>query len=205
MAEHIVKKGDHVPRLAHEGGHRAIEQVWDHPDNEELRKVREDPCILLAGDTLVVPETEKGSESGSTDAKHRFVAEVMRLTLGVKLQNWDGKELEPEKLLVKVDGSEVEPEDEGGGAFRTPIAPTAKEALVRADGREATLRIGHLDPIDSDTGVRARLQNLGYRIDDETDDAVRLGVEEFQVEHGLWVDGVVGPNTRGKLEEEHGC
>ena len=47
MAEHSVKKGDHVPRLAHREGHRAIEQVWDHPDNSELRKEREDPCILL--------------------------------------------------------------------------------------------------------------------------------------------------------------
>ena len=91
------------------------------------------------------------------------------------------------------------------GHFARRSSPTAAEALLRADEREATLHIGHLDPIDSDTGVRARLQNLGYRIEDDTDDAVRLGVEEFQVEHGLWVDGVVGPNTRGKLEEEHGC
>lgn len=205
MAEHKVRQGDHVPRLAREGGHRSFDVVWNHPDNAELKKLRSNPCILLPGDIVAVPEIEARTESGSTDQRHTFKAEVSLLTLGLTLQNWDGAVLEPESKLLKIDGAEAKAADEGEGTIRATIEPMASSGLLRIDGREITLKIGHLDPVDSDSGVRSRLENLGYRIEDESENAFKLAVEEFQLEHGLAVDGIVGPNTRGKLEEVHGC
>ena len=66
--------------------------------------------------------------------------------------------------------------------------------------------LGHLDPLETVTGVKARLKNLGYydgEINDEQDDEYKSEVRRFQQDHGLVVDGIVGPQTRAKLKDEH--
>jgi len=73
---------------------------------------------------------------------------------------------------------------------------------------DATLRVGHLDPVEETSGQIARLRNLGYYrgpADGSDLKLMRAAIEEFQCEHGLTVDGVCGPQTQSKLREVHGC
>jgi murein L,D-transpeptidase YcbB/YkuD len=73
---------------------------------------------------------------------------------------------------------------------------------------ELTIKIGHLDPVETPSGQIARLSNLGYyRASLDAFDPVEFesSVEEFQCEHGLLVDGVCGPGTQAKLKSVHGC
>jgi hypothetical protein len=70
------------------------------------------------------------------------------------------------------------------------------------------LKIGHLDPVDTISGQRARLNNLGYFAgdsDDPSDPAFESAAEEFQCDHSLTVDGIVGPQTQAQLKKVHGC
>jgi N-acetylmuramoyl-L-alanine amidase len=88
------------------------------------------------------------------------------------------------------------------------IPMTATGGMLTIQDMEIPLEIGHLDPIEEVTGWQARLNNLGYYtgpIGEADEEQVRLGVEEFQCDNGLSVDGVCGQNTQNKLKEVHGC
>jgi len=57
-----------------------------------------------------------------------------------------------------------------------------------------------MPPVEELSGIRARLNNLGYDAG-EKDESVQLqaAIEEFQCDNDQTVDGVCGPNTQGKL------
>ena len=70
------------------------------------------------------------------------------------------------------------------------------------------MKIGDLDPIEEQSGQRARLANLGYYLasgSDIDEEELKSAVEEFQCDFGLVVDGICGSNTQKKLLKEHGC
>ena len=52
---YVVKAGDYTKKLAHTLGFDA-DEVWNDPKNAELKKLRKDPDMLVAGDVLFVPE-----------------------------------------------------------------------------------------------------------------------------------------------------
>ena len=69
------------------------------------------------------------------------------------------------------------------------------------------IQIGHLDPVDTPSGQTARLNNLGYNAGSGGEAGrvqFEMAVQEFQVDNGLPVDGVCGPQTQAKLQETHG-
>lgn len=80
---------------------------------------------------------------------------------------------------------------------------------------EIDIFIAHLDPVEQLTGQQARLNNLGYFAgdvgtdDDDTREAIRLAVEEFQCDNQLEQDGASGaemsPGTVDALRTVHGC
>ena len=77
---------------------------------------------------------------------------------------------------------------------------------------EYELRIGDLDPIEERTGVRKRLEHLGFRkqpggqgeSEAEALEADRAAIEEFQQEQGIEVTGELDQRTRDALQKAHG-
>lgn len=51
-AVHVVQPFEHISGIAHRYGFRDSHTIWDHPDNAALKRPREDPHVLLAGDQL---------------------------------------------------------------------------------------------------------------------------------------------------------
>jgi len=94
------------------------------------------------------------------------------------------------------------------GKIDVEIPRSASKGTLTINDAEIPLKIGHLDPVEADTGTLARLANLGYYCGDlEAVDEMeqRLAVEEFQCDQKLKVTGELDPVTRAKLEEVHGC
>ena len=61
--------------------------------------------------------------------------------------------------------------------------------------------------LDSVTGQKARLNNLGYdagEVNDEVTLRYKSAVEEFQCDQKLTVDGDCGKGTQGQLKKVHG-
>jgi peptidoglycan hydrolase-like protein with peptidoglycan-binding domain len=93
------------------------------------------------------------------------------------------------------------------GKIDRAIPVPAKGGKLRARGEEFLLAIGHLDPVEEESGLRARLANLGYYLaggSDLDEEELRSAIEEFQVEHGLRVTGVSDAATRASIKKSHG-
>jgi hypothetical protein len=75
-------------------------------------------------------------------------------------------------------------------------------------GYTFTLKLGHLDPIDEDSGVDARLINLGFGPTDSdnpewSDDDRGDALKAFQDRFGLEITGMADDATRQKLRALH--
>jgi len=72
------------------------------------------------------------------------------------------------------------------------------------DERIATIALRDLDPLDEQTGVIKRLQNLGlYHGDDADPDELRDAIVDFQQLYGLMATGELDDAGRAKLREVH--
>jgi hypothetical protein len=72
VVDHMVQPGDCISSLAEEHG-LLWETLWNHPNNAQLKRQRQDPNILLPGDVVHIPDIQLRIETKSTDQKHQFV------------------------------------------------------------------------------------------------------------------------------------
>jgi len=195
MSRYTVQQGDCVESIAAQFG-LAWEQVWNHPDNVELRKHR-DPNVLLPGDFLSIPERILRWESCVTDREHSFVLKGRSSKLVLVLKDFD-KPRASEKYVLSVDGLLVSGTTDQNGRLEALIEPGARTGRLLVGPSSAleeyTLQLGHIDPIQEVTGIEARLRNLGYR-----------SLAEFQKKYRLDVTGQPDEPTLKKLRDEYGC
>ncbi len=213
-----LEQGDHLPAIAAEHGFSDWHTIWDHPSNTALRERRKDPGVLAPGDSLYIPDKEESPgekvASGST-ARFRVKRSLAKLRLVVR--GFGGKPLANAECKVTVLGASTTTRTAADGLVELDLPPDAKEATLEANGQSWTLKIGHLDPVDTDTGLWARLRNLGYLVDEEADgkepepdappepEALAFAVELFQRDHKLAIDGSNTGSVKSKLKEIYGC
>jgi hypothetical protein len=106
--------------------------------------------------------------------------------------------------------------DEAEQSSKSDHVPTRRQK-PRDDGRGAAndhpfeqvpIRIGHLDPISTMSGVIGRLNNLGFDAGPPEafmGEYTRQAIREFQYVEGLPVNGAIDAATLGRLLERHGC
>lgn len=208
MPVFIVRPGDHLAKIAARFGFRDHHTVWDHPDNAPLRAQRSNPNVLLPGDQVVIPEHEQKSVTAATGKRHRFVAEQSRLVLRLVLRRPDGSNHADLACTLELDGTQTSLVTDNAGMIERPLRPDTRFAELRAGDVVRRLSIGDLHPVDSESGLRSRLANLGYLLEEPGRDereALRSAVEEFQCDVGLKVTGEVDAQTQARLLESHGC
>jgi hypothetical protein len=132
-----------------------------------------------------------------TGNTHRFVLKRQPTTLRLRLQD-----LEPQRYRLTVGELVVEG---AGSRIDERIPPDASSAQLEiwlGDEEEPTfvwhLALGQVDPHTEISGVRARLDNLGYRTTDLED-----AVSTFQEDHGLPMTGEVDVSLMDALRAEH--
>lgn len=218
--EHIVVEGEHLAGIAAEQGLSGIEVILSHPENAELKKLRKNPNILLAGDRVFIPDPEPKEEVASTEKRTTFQLATGRLELHVKVND---QGFQPFKGDVEFKAGPVPiPMAPKGDTFEAPLDPRTKQAVLQfpiSKTERARLPItvepGRLDPIETLSGQQQRLNNLGYFAGfvkttatdpKKVDLQLQWAVEEFQCEHMKRedVDGVLGKKTLAKLEEVYG-
>lgn len=205
--EHQSRPGDHLSRVAATYGFRSYGPLWNDPENAELRAKRANPNILAVDDSIHVPELIDQEVDRPTEQRHRFRAEVHPLEVRLTLKRWTDRPRVDEVQDVLLDGRSAPFTPVGPGAIAIPIGELTDRVTIKLAAGDLTGRIGFLQPVDTLAGQRERLSNLGYDAGDSSDPKhldFRSAVEEFQCDHGLLVDGIVGPQTRGKLVAVHG-
>lgn len=203
-----VKQGDTLYKIAKKYGFSDWRTIYNHADNAEFRKKRPNPNIIYPGDKIVIPDKETKEDSGATEQRHRFRSKGDRQWLLIVLKDASNQPLTNTPYQLSVGGKTLEDSTNGEGLLEQEIPPNADEAVLTIVGQEFLLKIGYLDPVDTPTGWRARLNNLGYKagkVDGGENEELQSAIEEFQCDYGLKVDGIVGSKTQAKLEEVHGC
>ena len=209
-SSHTVAPGEHISGIAERYGFRDFQTLWDHADNAALRELRSEPHVLLPGDVVVIPDKTVRTESRTTDQAHRFRVSSHPLKLRLALTDYHNLPIVGAACELTVQGKTISLTSDGDGIIETTIPKDATEGRLKVPelDLEMPVKIGHLDPVDDDSGWQGRLVNLGYyggAVGDDEPEMLRYAIEEFQCDHQLKVTGELDGATRAKLLEAHGA
>ncbi len=208
MKTHIVQQGDCMLSIADQYG-VAWKKLWELSENSDLKNLRKDPSVLYAGDVVVIPPLENRLENRSTDKRHRFVKKADAAEIRIRVLEDDSPKAH-QPFTLKVDGKEITGRTDGEGFLEARILPGVTGGLLelgskvevgsKAERLRFSLKLGVLDPIDTDSGFQQRLTMLGF----EAEDGLAESVRAFQNRHKLRGTGTADEATRGKLKEAFG-
>ncbi|NTX08090.1 peptidoglycan-binding protein [Myxococcus sp. CA051A] len=206
---HTVREGESVESIAYESGHVG-RTLWNHAENEPLRKEGRDPNALAAGDVLYIPPFREKKVTVRTGAVHKFtrrgVPSVLRF-----LPLVFGQPMPRTPFTVVVEGKELQGKTTDRGLVECFIRPDAPRATVYL-GEEPFLLTYELDlrmlaPVETPHGTLTRLRNLGLHdgpIDNPPADVLEGALRRFQEQQGLPTTGELDARTRETLLARHG-
>jgi hypothetical protein len=179
--DYIVRHGDCMLSIATDHGF-FWKTLWTLPENSELKQTRRDPNLLLAGDRVTIIDKRPDPKPGQTGRRHRFRLKAVPAQLRLRVLK-AGQPRANESYALEIDGDSWSGTLDADGLLVHNIPPNASKGRVFV-GRERDLYrllLGHLDPIDTNTGVQQRLNNLAYPCGQ--------------------VDGIIGPKTLAALRD----
>lgn len=208
---HKVLPGDCVVSLAAKRGLDPA-AVFQLSENSKLREHNHDVQEILApGDSLHLPARELRQENRPTGSYHPFTLKTHPARLKVRFLD-NRQPRSSLDCIVQIDGVKSDATIDSNGLLDIPIPPTTTEVRVRLGGPDSRedylLKLGHLDPLDTISGLQARLANLGFDpgpIDNILGPRTRAALSIFQRSADLPVTGEPDNNTRDRLHETHGC
>lgn len=202
--EHKVKQGECIASIAFEHGFHP-DTLWDHADNASLRSQRDSGYVLLEGDLVHVPDLRLREVQAATGRVHRFRRRGVPEKLKIQLLDVDRPRANLAYVL-EMDGKRIEGTTDAEGRLEHWIPASAKSGrLILGENESFDLQLGHLEPVTTEAGARARLKNLGF-LDREDADAedLRRGVLFFQKRQELDATGALDAPTQQKLLSLHG-
>ena len=204
MRKVIVAPGEHVESLAAAHGVTA-EAIWDHPDNAALREAGRSPNVLHPGDVVTLPAPRARGIRVTAGQTAAFRAHIRRIETRIRLlEGNDPVANEPfvvRSLATQLDGTT---DADGWVTFRAPATARFAEIDLPRLGRSVALALGGLDPVEEPSGVRQRLDLLGFyrgALDGILDATVRRALAAFQERESLPVTGEPDDGTRARLVE----
>jgi len=214
---YTVQQGDCLSSIAQNFGFPDYATIYRDPENAAFRKKRPNPNVICPGDILYIPDRNVQEIPGATDQRHQFVLTQKKVYLRLCL--WDDlhQPFWNTKYRLRVEAVDFEGATDSTGMLQQEIPADAVDGEITIfpfpddpsdPGYTFTLKLGHLDPIDEDSGVDARLMNLGFgptdTEDTESPDDDRVeALKAFQDRFGLEITGVADDATRRKLRALH--
>lgn len=213
--KYVVKPGDSLISIAATHGISDWKRIWNRPENATLRRFRDDAQILAPGDEVFIPEPEPHEFECEIDKRHVFrLKKPPECFFSLYLKDEAANVIVGAKYELAVGGQTFAGTTGPDGLIAHPVPPTAQQGKLRIwvdparpdDVQEWPISIGHLDPVDSVTGVQARLNNLGFNVGTPSgvyDQRTREAVREFQRGAGLEPNGELDDRTRDQLQSHH--
>ena len=219
---HTVVQGEYLSLIALRFGFRDQRVIWDHPDNAELKRRRKNPNVLFPGDVVVIPDRAEGRAAAATGRFNAFETGSGDVLVTILFEDRSARPMgdragdltvgrtTADGRLLKRGPTPARTAADG----RFPLV--AREALSRDNAasegafvmkpagalRAASFRflIGDLDPVDTPSGQRARLNNLGYfaGFSDRDEDQLAWAIEEFQCDEKMTERGLTGTLSRDR-------
>lgn len=215
MPYYQAKQGDCFSSLAKQFGFVDYRTIFDHPQNADLKSLRQNPNILYPGDQVFIPDNNPKQISRPVDQKHRFKRKFKPAKLRVRLENDKHEAYANIRYRLTIDGKQKEGRTTSDGMVDEIISPEAEQGTLDVwfqesageDGKHTIqLQLGDLDPVSEIRGIQARLNNLGFDCGSESgvmDEGTELALEDFQRQHNLEVTGRPDEATRAQLRQLH--
>lgn len=211
MPYHKVRQGETLIGLAATNGLKDWQSILERPENAGLKKARPDPGVLLPGDRVFIPPRELKQAAKPVDARHSFKVTLPRAWLRLALKDSAGQPWAGKRYALTVGSQSFTGTLANDGVLEQPVAvdATRGELKVWTAGAEAEpeiwqLAIGSMDPPEEVSGVKARLNNLGFDCgepDSELTAEASAAIRSFQVLAGLTATGAVDAALSAKLAE----
>jgi len=208
---HVVKQGDCIDSIAFQYGFFP-EALWEHEDNSDLKKLRENPNILMEGDEVKIPALRQKEESAEIGKQYKVKTigvpsrfRIASLTINGEVVSNAPYTLEIDTALRVLEGTTG-----AHGEIDHSMPPDATKAILRVADHEFTFMLGTVDPIDTREGLIQRLYNLGYLDEDSLEDPDFEGELEDAIfafqesQEGLTPTGKPDDDTRRALEQAYG-
>jgi hypothetical protein len=222
MATYTIQPGDYVALVAFKHGFRSYLTIYEDGANAGFRAKRPNPDVLYPGDELVIPDPMPRNEPADTGKRHTFYAiPKTKVKLRLIVKNHECTPLADKRYTLRV-GREVI--GEGGdertgkdGLIEHEISPSITQAELKVflddttqNGPSWKLAIGHLNPISEVSGVKGRLNNLGFdcgTVNEVIDEPTVKALKAFREAMGISVapadEGTIDEPTRARLQKEH--
>ncbi|MGE4296627.1 MAG: peptidoglycan-binding protein [Desulfovibrionaceae bacterium] len=206
--KHKVKKGEDLTTIATEHGLKDWGVLFHHPANvgQDL-----EPSILMEGDEIWVPGPDVGRTLCSTGGTYAFRCYTPTTYVRVEVKN-QGVAVAGAKYVLTIGENVFTGVTGRDGLVSQAVELGASEAKLEVtmpDGskREWTMELGGLDPVESDSGMKQRLINLGLLIeaDKDDDDKLKLALGRLQEMCGIPATGIPDPTTLEYLRTVHKC
>jgi N-acetylmuramoyl-L-alanine amidase len=211
---HTVVQGECLSRIAARYGFPDYKTIYDDPANAAFKKARPNPNVIYPGDVLVIPDPKPKTLPLATGARHKIVIArpktVLRLEVQVQEPHFYELVVAKDTFKGKIDGK---------SPIEHPVAVTSEQAHLdlwpartgNEDAKEGLfswdLKLGHLDPFDTISGVQARLANLGFYagpVDGADNADLDLAVAAFESKMGLAATGdPTNATMQSKLHDVH--
>ncbi len=218
MKTHVIKQGESLGSIAKDYNLPSGMALYEHESNKAFRELRKNPNIIYPGDEINIPESKDFEIKIDTGRAHKIMAmrkkpDYFRL----KIQDSEGQVWAGKRVCLKLARYEIDTEVGEDGLIeielKSPIKESGKlDVYLDPESPDPThsfeVMVGYLDPIDTVSGLQARLNQLGFDagvVDGISGQQTKTATKAFQSANELDVDGIAGPKTRAKLEEVYGC
>jgi len=204
---YTVQAGDCIESIAYAHGF-PWRTLWDLPGNAALKRYRS-PNVLLPGDQVEIPDVRLRQESRPTEQRHRF--HLLVPSCRFRLRFLDDRQRPRAGLayVLTIDDKTTNGSLDGDGGLDVPIPANAATGTIQLqtdpDPEVYPLDLGHLDPPSAATGIRARLNNLGFTCasDGDWDADLQRAMRRFQRSRDLPTTDQLDAATRQALTDGH--
>lgn len=201
MPFHTVQQGETLLALASTHGLDSWEDIVNAPENASIKDTLTDPGILEPGISLFIPNKTMKQHPSAIDAKHPFKVGRPKAWLRLAVKDADGAALANCRYELTVAGKTTSATIPADGIIEQAVAIDTTSGKLKVWTTDTTseeweLKIGWMDPLSAESGVKARLANLGFAFGDD----VAAAVKAFQERVGLELTGTIDDALREKLK-----
>jgi len=215
---------DDMVWIAQKAGRRNWKAIYDHADNDSLKKKRDDPHVLQEGDEVVIPPVEPKEHDAHTNKEFVFILPTPKVYVRLRLYDTDDAPYADKRFVLTVGNDKYPGTTKPDGLVEALVSLTARTAELYLilteeseeedeDGIIFEIQLARLDPAESIAGAQHRLANLGYEIDDppgELGVSTRSAIISFQIDQEIPSDELpedatkLDAKTAERLEKIHG-
>ncbi len=165
MQPYVICQGNYLLSLAHQFGFDA-DTVWNDAKNAQLRQLRPNPNILYPSDVLYIPDQNvpPAMQSLVPGTTNTFVSSPPMVTVTQQFVGNDATAYASKAYTVQeLDSlSGLTTDGNGIATFQAPVTLDTATITFTDTGETWALHLGHIDPIDTLSGIFQRLQHLHY-------------------------------------------